>query len=45
MQKRYAEITDEELKVAVKKGAEKARSVAQKTIAMVRQRTGLISSY
>ncbi len=44
MQKRYAEITDEELKIAVKKGAEKARSVAQKTIAMVRQRTGLISS-
>ncbi len=45
MQKRYAEITDEELKIAVKKGADKARSVAQKTIALVRQRTGLISSY
>ncbi len=44
MQKRYAEITDEELKIAVKKGAEKARGVAKKTIAMVRQRTGLISS-
>lgn len=44
MQKRYAEITDDELKIAVKKGAEKARSVAKKTIALVRQRTGLISS-
>lgn len=44
MQKRYAEITDEELKIAVKKGAENARNIAQKTIALVRQRTGLISS-
>lgn len=44
MQKRYAEITDSELQDAVKKGAEKARQVAQKTIALVRQRTGLIAS-
>lgn len=44
MQKRYAEITDLELQDAVKKGAEKARHVAQKTIALVRQRTGLIAS-
>lgn len=44
MQKRYSEITDDELQTAVKKGAEKARQIAQKTIALVRARTGLIAS-
>lgn len=44
MQKRYSEITDDELQTAVKKGAEKARQIAQKTIALVRERTGLIAS-
>lgn len=44
MQKRYAEISDEELHLAVKKGAKKARAVASATINTVRQKVGLISA-
>lgn len=44
MQKRYSEITDEELKLAVKKGGAQARSIAQETLHKVRQKVGLISA-
>lgn len=44
MQKRYQEITDQELQAAVKAGAQKACTIARTTLALVRQRVGLISA-